>query len=115
MQSPPFTLYIAIQDEITVTDVMKKKLLIFDNEGNFVKEIPISLQTPQIFGVSTLKNGNYLSMKFVIDPTSDYLIQYTLGLQDSEFKEINDLDEIKFANFLKGKKLRASLLMIKGV
>jgi len=106
LQSPPFTLYIARQDEITVTDVMKKKLLIFNNGGNFVKETPISSQAPQIFGVTPLKNGNYLSMQIVIDPTSDYLIQYTLSLQNSEFKEINDLDEIKFANFLKGKKTK---------
>ena len=108
LQSPPFTLYIVSQDEITVTDVLKNKLLIFDNGGNFVSETPISLQARQIFGVSHLKNGNYLSMKYVLDPTSDYLIRYTIGLQDSEFKEINDLDEIKFANYLKGKKTQGT-------
>ena len=43
-------------------------------------------------------------VELVIDPTSDYLYQYTLGFQDSEFKEINDLEEINEPNYLKGQK-----------
>ncbi len=102
MPYPPWTLNITSQDEITATNAMNKKLLIFNNDGNFVEETPIALQAPRIYGVTPLKNGNYLCIKVVSDPKSDYLFQFTLGLQDSEFKEINDLNVHNEPNHFKG-------------
>jgi hypothetical protein len=104
LQNQPFYLYITSQDEITVTNAMKKKLLIFTNDGNLIDETPITIKDTPIQDVIPLKNGNYLCFKLINDPSSDYLFQYIFGLHDSDFKRIKDLDEFKFPNFLKGKK-----------
>lgn len=106
MQYPPFSLKITSQDKITLTEALRKKLLIFNKDGNLVEEISISILSTRVLEVIPLQNGNYLCLKLVIDPSSDNFYQYTLGLHDSEFKEIKDLDKINEPNYLKGEKRR---------
>jgi len=100
----PITLNITSQDEITITNSMNKKLLIFNNSGNLIDETPITLEEMRINEVIPLKNGNYFSMRTIVDPSGDYIFRYILGLHDSDFKEIYDLDEFKLPNFSIGKK-----------
>ena len=100
----PLTLNITSQDEITITNSMNKKLLIFNNSGNLIDETPITIEEMRINEVIPLKNGNHFSMRTIVDPSGDYIFRYILGLHDSDFKEINDLDEFKLPNFSKGKK-----------
>ena len=104
MPYAPYILDITSQDEILVMDSMKKKLSIFNNAGDLIEETPIPTQASRIFGVTPLKNGNYLSSIVDIDSTSDILFQYSLVLLDSEFMEINDLDGVNEPNFRRGQK-----------
>jgi len=101
----PFIININItsQDEITLTNSMKKKLLIFNNSGNLIDETNITTKASQIYQVIPLKNRNYFSWRNILDPTGDYIFRYILGLHDSDFKEINDLDELKLPNWFMGK------------
>jgi hypothetical protein len=103
MPYPPLTIFITNQDEITVTDATKKKLLFFNNGGILIDAIPINVQA-RIVDAIPMKNGNYLCLRLVQDPSPDYLIQYILGLYDSEFKKLKDLDKLSEPNYLQGKK-----------
>jgi len=100
----PYTLNVTNQDEISVINQMNKKLLIFNSSGNLVDETLITIKETTIQDVIPLKNGNYFCINYIYDPSSDYIYQFTLGLHDSDFKGINDLDEFKMPNPLKGKK-----------
>jgi len=117
----PRTLKITSQDEITITNIMKHTLLVFNNSGNLIDETPITIETLLINEVIPLKNGNYFCMRIIVDPSAsaDYSFHFILGLHDSDFKNINDLDEYKLPDFLKGKKalqkIRYLLEMIIGV
>jgi len=50
----PYTFSITSQDEILVTDAMRIKLLIFNNDGNLIEGIPIPTQAARTFEVTRL-------------------------------------------------------------
>jgi hypothetical protein len=104
MQRPPAYLRITSQDEITITNPLNGKLLIFNNSGNLIDETHITIMVYEIQEAIPLKNGNYLFLRMVQDFSSDFIFHYILGVHDSDFKGINELDETKFPNFSKGKK-----------
>ena len=96
LQNPIFPI-ITNQDEVLVMDAGQRKLCFFTKEGDFIKSIPQDAATDAIF---PLENGNYLRVSTIYDSPSDYII---FSLSSSDFKEIKELDRIKFPYFMKGK------------
>jgi len=106
LQAP---LYIGIdnKEDVVVTDSRKRKLIIFDNEGNFKKEIPFE---KSIIFVHPLENGNYLIFYQVFDlPGSDYFSQSSLSLWSSEFEELKELGRLKLLDYSKQRKRKGTV------
>jgi hypothetical protein len=102
----PYTLNVTYQNEITSMNQNNRKLLIFNSIGNLIDETLITIKGKLIQDVIPLKNGNYFCFYYIYDRSSDYIYKYTFALHDSDFKEINDLDEFKWANPFRGKKFK---------
>ena len=100
----PILPVITSQGEVFIMDTGQRKLCYFTKEGDFIKNIPQEGSTIALF---PLENGNYLSVSAVFDPESDYIMQYPFSLFSSDFKQIKELDSVKFPNYLKGKKQKA--------
>lgn len=91
------------QDRLVITDYGNKKLLVFREDGNLIKETRLD---SNICGIIPLSNGNHIMVRKMADPEGDYIYQYPLILCNSEFEQIRELDRQKIPNFLK-KKSRA--------
>jgi len=105
-QSP---LYIGIDNkgDVVITDRRKRKLIIFDNEGNYKKAIPFE---KSIIFVHPLENGNYLIFYQVFDlPGSDYFSQSLLSLWSSEFEELKELGRLKLLDYSKQRKRKGTV------
>lgn len=115
MSYAPKGININSQNEITVTETMAKKLLIFNNNGKLLDETPITIEDDdwgqgiQIPGVIPLENGNYFCFKLIYLDSGDYLFHTIFGIHDSDFKRIKDLDEYKIPNYSRGKKTQGIL------
>ncbi|MCJ7579058.1 MAG: 6-bladed beta-propeller [Candidatus Aminicenantes bacterium] len=109
MSYAPYAINITSQNEITVTETTAKKLLIFNNNGNLLDETPITIEDVQILDVIPLENGNYFCAKLIYLDSGDYLFHNIIGIHDSDFKRINDLDEYKVPNYSRGKKTQGIL------
>jgi outer membrane protein assembly factor BamB len=107
LQGRNFTsLYLAITEKgnIAVSD-FGNKLIIFNNEGDYIKEFKLDSET--IFS-TPLSNGNYFSYIRAMSATGDYINDNPLVLQNSDFEEIKVLDRQKIPNPIVGKRLKAS-------
>jgi outer membrane protein assembly factor BamB len=91
------------QDEIVITDA-GKKVIIFNEDGSLVKEIPID---SSISRVTPLDNGGYLIFKSIMDPSADY-IEMPLILCNSELEELKELDRYKLPNFMKTRRRKGT-------
>jgi len=103
LQIPMFPI-ITSQDEVFIMDQAQRKLCFFTKEGAFIKSIPQDASTLAIF---PLENGNYIVVGEIYNSQSDYIMQYPFSLFSSDFKEIKELDNIKFPNYMKGRKQKA--------
>ena len=93
------------QDEVVVMDQGRRELFFFTKDGTFIKSISRDAST---IGVFPLENGNYLMATVIIDPQSDNIMEYPFSVFSSDFKEIKELDRLKFPNYLKGRKQKAT-------
>jgi len=106
LQAPGFpSLHLAVdyKGNIAVSDFRNRKVSFFEKNGSFIKEVKIG---SNIFDVIPLENGNYIALKSVSDPRSEYINQNPLTLFNSEFKEIKELDKQLVPNPIVGKKLK---------
>jgi len=92
------------QGEVLILDQGQRKLCYFTKEGDFIKNIPQEVTTIALF---PLENGKYLTVSAVFDAESDYIMQYPFSLFGSNFKQIKELDSVKFPNYMKGRKQKA--------
>ena len=72
-------------NEILVVDYMRKELLIFNNEGNFITEKPIDVD---IVGAEQLSNGNYLVSRYVVGPDDSKFVKSVCNSEIEILKEI---------------------------
>jgi len=97
----PTSIRIHLQKEIAVTD-SHHKFLIFSSEGELIRETGIV--STFIAVVIPLDNGNYLIIKQLFDPRSEYIMQRPVILTDSEFQDIKELDRYKYPNYMTKKR-----------
>jgi hypothetical protein len=100
----PILPLITSQGEVLIMDQGQRKICFFTKEGDFIKSIPQEVSTLTLF---PLENGKYLTVSVVFDAESDYIMQYPFSLFGSDFKQIKELDSVKFPNYLKGRKQKA--------
>ena len=97
-QNPPY-LVLNELDEIMATAVSRRRLVLFNKNGTFLREIVFDVNIGR--GI-LLKNENYLIFHQVWGRRdSDYMSQAPLSLWNSEFKEIVELTRLKLPNFFK--------------
>jgi len=100
-QNPPY-LVLNELDEIMATAASRRRLVLFNKNGAFIREIPFDVNIGM--GI-LLKNGNYLIFHQVWGRRDrDYMSQAPLSLWNSEFKEIVELARLRLPNFFKMKK-----------
>lgn len=87
-----FYFWVNSRDEIIVTG--NYKIIIFDKDGNCLKEIKITLGTSS---GTILENGNYIFKESPrpVENGSGEMISF-LSLYDPDFKKIKELDQIKY-------------------
>jgi hypothetical protein len=90
-------------DEVIVTDFAKKKFFIFNQEGEFLKEIHLP---SRMRAVIPLENGNYIALKQSMDLEGfEPSLQSFLCLYDSELKEIKELDRQRPSDYMTADKM----------
>lgn len=94
----PLFLSITKKDEIPIQDPNRFVLLIFDGEGNLIKEIKVKEPLtggPGIYYFFPLENGNYLAEGAYMDPSTNHRV-YFIYLVDSKFEILKELDKCDF-------------------
>lgn len=88
---------ITANDEIPIVDCHGLKYLLFNEDGNLIKEIRLPFKMTALGVICPLENGNYL-VRMRSGPTetgfddAPVAVTSSLSLCDSEFKVIKDLD-----------------------
>jgi hypothetical protein len=100
----PIIPIITNKGEVLILDEGQRKLCYFTKEGDFINSVPQEVSTIVLF---PMENEKYLTVSAIFDPESDYIMQYPFSLFSSDFKQIKELDSVKFPNYLKGKKQKA--------
>jgi hypothetical protein len=105
LQAQPSDLFLnmTFKDEIAISDNNNNKISFFKRDGSLVKEIKLD---PRIGFAMPLENGNYLTLKSVLNPQGDYINQNHLILCNGKFEEINELDRQSVPNPVIGKRLK---------
>lgn len=105
-QSPTY-LGIDSSGKIDITDARKRRLIIFDSEGNLEKEIPFK---NRIIFIHPLENGKYLVFYQIFDlPGGDFESQAPLSLWSPEFRELQELGRLMIPNYSKHKKRKGTV------
>ncbi len=96
---------ISKHNELPITYPSRSKIMIFNKDGNLVKEINMDLYIGY-FGnmVYPLENGNYLIRRTLRTPYRG--ITFALGLFNPEFKEIKELDRFEIIQPIRADKYR---------
>jgi hypothetical protein len=103
----PYHLELNHQEQIVVTDYLARKLVFFDNEGSYIKEIAGDVMAMR---VHPLSNGNYLAWHQLSGQiTDEYLIQTPLSLRAFDMNEIKELDRYKYPNYRVTGKVRGTV------
>ena len=79
-------------DEIFVSDLFQRKLVVFDTNCNLVREIPITMEISEIY---PLVDGKSLIVRRIRDVTRE-TDPHSIGLFSSDLKEIKELDKYIF-------------------
>ena len=87
----PVSLTINAQDEIWMVDQIPRKLVIFDPEGNLLREEKL---TKSITGITPLSNGNYLASEYVYNQEAGTMIS-SLYVSTPDFTVIKELYQRK--------------------
>lgn len=99
----PRHLEIDIRGKLFITDQGKSKLIIFDSDGEFIKEInTIGIK------VSCLENGKFLALEQLSGSYMEESIQFPLKLFGTQFEELKELDRFRILNSNITKKRRGT-------
>lgn len=82
-----------VQGEIMVKDPTRTEFLVFDRDGNLLREIQLGKTVSPL----PLDNGNYLITWQEGDRNPEFYLDY-VGLWDSNLEERKELDVLKWAN-----------------
>lgn len=83
------------QDNIVVTDQLKFRLIIFRNDGTLNREITLD---NQVFYVTPLQNGSFLSFAYIRESTREEYFKFSLRMHNSQFEVVKELDGYKRAS-----------------
>lgn len=97
------------RDEIEITGAYKK-LLVFNEDGDLVRELPFASRVTIGLMAIPLSNENYLILWGGNDSPDDFLIRRPLSLFNSKFEVMKKLGEFKVPNYLRGKSVKATFL-----
>ena len=85
------------QDNIIVSDNGNRKILLFSDDGSFIKEIRYPSKVGLLY---PLENGNFFGLWEQHSPSPDkYMYSWAFSLYDPEFEEIRLLDSQKVYDF----------------
>jgi hypothetical protein len=87
------TILVNPDNEVMAKDPSKKKFLIYDREGRFLKETRLE----KTYSLVPLRNGKYLV--FWGEDTSELRKQF-VGVCNSEFNDVKVLDEFQYPNVM---------------
>jgi hypothetical protein len=87
-------------DEIEISDTIRRKLTILSKVGKVEREMPIGFPFQRI---CSLRNGNYLAINDISDINGDFIIQLPLVILDSNLSHIKEIDRYRIPNYLKGR------------
>ena len=94
------------QDELPITNPGKSEIIIFNKDGNLIKEIHIDLFIGFMGNmVYPLENGNYLIRRSLSSPSGGRL-GFAFGLFNPDFKEIRELDRFEVVQPIRATKVR---------
>lgn len=96
------------QDNIVVTDQVARKVVIFNKDGSFQKEIKLADSDIWLAFLSCLENGNFLILGQVISSVGSEYIQIPLRLVSAQFEKIKELDIYKHPNSRITKRFKAT-------
>jgi hypothetical protein len=99
----PRHLEIDNQERLLITDPGKSKLIIFDSNGEFIKEI----KTEGI-KISCLENGKFLALEQQPGSYMEEYIQFPFKLLSTQFEELKELDRFRILNSNLTKKRRGT-------
>ncbi len=102
----PFYFQINNLDEFVLMDHGKEKLLIFDKDGNSLKDFPIRSLS---YRIKPLANGKFLLLEYQFDE-SGYGITI-LFLCSSDFKEEKELEKMRTPSAFQGRQQKATPYM----
>jgi len=77
------------KDKIAITDLTRRKLIIYKCDGSFEKSIPLP---PEVVEAYPLANGNYLVLQNITSIEGKYL-EWPVWLYDSELTKLKELDK----------------------
>ncbi|MGD2073203.1 MAG: 6-bladed beta-propeller [Candidatus Thorarchaeota archaeon] len=93
----PYHVELNHQEQIVITDYLARKLILFDKDGNYIKEYDRDLMAMK---AHPLANGKYLVWyQLTGQITDEYIIQTPLSLRTSDLEEIKELDRYKLPNY----------------
>ena len=95
-------------DQISIFDVMKRSLIIFDDRGNIIKEYKPEISIFQREMLLPLSNGNYIVRKGDSPREADYS-HLILSVMDSNYNQITEMGRISIKNVIKAKKVQFPL------
>ena len=94
------------KDELPITNPSRSEIMIFNKDGQLIKEIPIDLNIGFMGNmVYPLENGNYLIRRSLFSPSGARL-NFALGLFNPDFKEIKELDRFEVIQPIRAAKFR---------
>ena len=88
------------QNDVFIIDMGTRKLLVFSNNGEFQRDIPLS---SNISRITPLDNGKYIILRSIVGPEVEKRI---LSLCDSKFKKLKQLDSIVESDRRTAEKIR---------
>jgi hypothetical protein len=98
----PGYLKMTSSDEIPIIDRTAKKLMYFDTNGVFLKEIRFDLIYRPYKGFDLLENGNFLIHRLSLGPSGE-IQKLTISIFDPGFNKIKDLIDYDFPGLMGGK------------
>lgn len=83
------------QGEVMAKDPSKRKFLVYDREGNFLRETKLEKH----FSLSPLQNGNYFISWQDNTPDLENIVNH-IGLCNSQFNGVKELDTSQYPNLV---------------
>jgi hypothetical protein len=101
---------ISVDDSLTVLDMMRRKLLVFDKYGAVLREMRVPLEIRGGSMLLQLPSGNYLYRKVEVAPNQEYpSLVLIYSVINPEFEDIEELDRVEIPHPFAAPKIRVPL------